>query len=258
MPSDVVQFETPENISVAYRLAGPGTRFVAFLLDTLVILLGSVVAVMLIGLGFSLFGPAFAEVGSYLAAIVLGIGLGFANIAYYGILEWILHGQTPGKRVTGIRVVMEEGFSLSFAGVVVRNIFRLIDVIPLFWIVPVVSPRMQRFGDMAAGTVVVLEQRGYSNALRELLATRRPEDAVFTFSGPQLDRLRRVDLEAVELFLERRDRLHPDHREDVLQKLIRGLTVRLQLTEPEQPSDRERLLEDLLAAYARREAREVG
>ncbi len=255
---DIARFETPENIAITYRLAGPGTRFVAFLFDSLLIF----AALVMLFIGFVVFAlvvesTAF-DITGVAAILVFVVGVGFVNIAYYGVFEWFMNGQTPGKRMARIRVVSDGGFSLTFSGVVIRNIFRLIDVVPLLWIVPVVTRKMQRFGDIVAGTIVITEQVGRVNPIRELLATRPTSDALFAFSPDQLRALRKVDVDAVERFLERRSVLHVDHRATLAERLTRGLVRRLEPTAPPNADERERFLEDLLAAYARRETRELS
>jgi uncharacterized RDD family membrane protein YckC len=255
---DLVRFETPENVQVSYRLAGPGTRFVAFLFDTLVIVLALLSVGVLLLISLLVLGRGYAEeVAPYIAAVIFIVAWGFVFIAYFGIFEWAMGGQTPGKRALGIRVVMDQGFSLSFSGVVVRNIFRLIDTMPILWVVPLVTKKVQRLGDMVGGTIVVSEEAVRVSPLRETLAGRAPEHTRFAFSGDQLARLRPVDVQGVEAFLERRPTLHPDHRLTLLRKFVRGVLTRLDIPEAVSDEDGEHFLEDLLGAYARREAREL-
>ena len=80
---------------------------------------------------------------------------GLGSFIYFTLCELFWRGQTIGKWACDVRVVKTDGFSLDAASVLLRNIFRLVDQIPPLWIVPVLSPRSQRFGDMVAGTVVV-------------------------------------------------------------------------------------------------------
>lgn len=255
---DIARFETPENIAITYRLAGPGTRFVAFLFDSLLIFVALVLVFIALVVLAVVTESTMFDVAGLAAILVFTIGVGFVNIAYYGVFEWFMNGQTPGKRLARIRVVSDGGFSLTFSGVVIRNVFRLIDVIPLLWVVPVVTRKMQRFGDIVAGTIVVTEQTGRVNPIREILATRPASDAVFTFSPDQLRALRTIDVDAVERFLERRGVLHIDHRAALAERLTRGLVRRLQPSVPPNADERERFLEDVLAAYARRETRELS
>jgi len=155
-------------------------------------------------------------------------------------------------------VVMEGGFTLTFTAVAVRTVFRLVDHLPLLWVVPLFAERYRRFGDMVAGTVVVAEERpGGGSAVREALLARNAGDAWFTFAPSVLDGLRPVDVRAVELFLERRAVLHEGHRRQLLERLLRGLVARTGCEAPP-PGQEDRFLEDLLAARLRREARDLG
>lgn len=70
-------------------------------------------------------------------------------------------GQTPGKRIFGLRVIQDNGQSATFLAVIIRNFFRLLDVLPSFYFLGVVvmlfSKKDKRIGDMVAGTIVVVE-----------------------------------------------------------------------------------------------------
>lgn len=87
------------------------------------------------------------------------------NFLYFMVTEWRFAGQTFGKRLLGLRVVDSRARRLRGSQVVVRNLFRVIDMFPVFYAVGGVAsllhPRFQRLGDMAAGTLVVrLPKRG--------------------------------------------------------------------------------------------------
>lgn len=78
--------------------------------------------------------------------------------AYFVILEWKLGG-TLGKLMMGIRVVKITGEPLSFKDSLIRNVMRIIDILPFLYVVGVItiwcSKKKQRVGDMLAKTVVV-------------------------------------------------------------------------------------------------------
>ena len=76
-------------------------------------------------------------------------------------------GRTPGKNALGIRVVGRNGEPIDFVTSAVRNMLRIIDFLPLFYLVGsiaiVATQHDQRLGDLAAGTLVVRERfRGQS------------------------------------------------------------------------------------------------
>jgi uncharacterized RDD family membrane protein YckC len=114
-------------------------------------------------------------------ALVLGLGVGLkANQSGWASAIWVLlgfllfvgydvafevlaSGRTPGKRLTGLRVVLENGGPVTFPASAVRNVLRLIDLLPGTYLVGIasilVSSRNQRLGDHAAGTLVVRDRK---------------------------------------------------------------------------------------------------
>lgn len=161
-----LQVETPEQVAVGYELAGPGSRFAAFLLDALLLsllLLGLGVGALVLFLGGIRIGAAGnLPWGSWLLAAVV-----VANFlvlwGYFVFFEAFRGGQTPGKRWMGLRVIQASGFPLGLPGAVIRNLVRVLDLQPgltgilgglfILW-----HPRAQRPGDLAAGTVVIRER----------------------------------------------------------------------------------------------------
>ena len=169
-----------------------------------------------------------------------------------------MNGQTLGKRAVNIRVVMENGFSLTVTGVLVRNIMRLLDTFPLLWVVPVVTQKRQRFGDMVAGTIVVSEGMNPLSVVRERLGSRPPRENRFTFTPAQLDKVDPRNLEAIEMFLARRSGLAQRYRQDMARQLASAIIDRIEFDPVNDPADQERFLEDLIAASVRRDVRELG
>jgi uncharacterized RDD family membrane protein YckC len=81
------------------------------------------------------------------------------SIGYGIVLEWFWRGQTVGKKVLRLRVMDARGLRLQFSQIVVRNLLRAVDSLPLFYLVGgvscLISLRGQRVGDIAANTIVV-------------------------------------------------------------------------------------------------------
>lgn len=270
----MIQFETPENIQVAYQPAGLGTRFVAWFVDNILMyVLGFVLLVVLLCTGAitdSVIRDVVApggervqrspgeppEVSLYLIGVFFLVS-GLGSFLYYGLSELFSRGQTIGKRMSGIRVVRLDGFALDPGGILVRNIFRLVDQIPVLWIVPFLSKNSQRLGDMAAGTVVVADRPESIGNLRLSLAERPAAEARFTFDGPTLKRARPQDFAAIEQILERWEELDGEQQQVFLGKMIPPLVARLQ-TEPPPFEERLTFLQDLLAAEYRRQHRSLG
>lgn len=276
--SNKIEFETPENIQVAYEPAGLGTRFVAWVIDNIVLFcLLVVIFFILICAGViteegvdRATRPLRNEDGSprqftpdeqpeilmyFVGIFTLIRGLG--SFFYMGASELFLRGQTIGKRQLKIRVVRLDGFSLSPLSIFVRSLFRIIDELSPLWIVPLLSQKSQRLGDMVAGTVVVVDKPRSISPLRQLLSQRTAAEARFTFEAPLLQRARPEDFQAIERVLERWNTLDGSRREALLEQIVPALAVRL-ATEVPAREDRLEYVKDLLAAEFRRQHRGLG
>ena len=261
---DSIQFETPENVQVHYTLAGLGTRFTAWFLDQILVsILMFVIMVVMVIVSVSL-GNVVTEfvennhenpekVGRYAIGLVVVV-TGLGSFVYYVFCELLWRGQTPGKRLCKIRVVKVDGFSLDPASILIRNIFRLVDHIPMLWIVPVMSKRGQRTGDMVGGTVVITDVAPDLTGVRVQLSERKAIDALFRFDANMLQRLSPSDWDAVERLLERWNEIPDDQRKFLSDRLTHSLVAKLQTDLPE-AENRRRFLEDLLAAEIRRQSR---
>ncbi|HEX4150138.1 MAG TPA: RDD family protein [Pirellulales bacterium] len=272
--SQTLQYETPENVRVEYRTAGLGTRFVAWFIDSIIVwflvfvacLLLLIVAAATSGLVENIAHKIQESVGDdaqrepemivmYFAGIATLV-LGFSSFIYFGASELFLRGQTFGKRVCSIRVVKLDGFALDAGSIILRNVFRIADQIPVLWVVPLVSRQSQRFGDMVAGTIVVSDQAEELSSVRQQLAQRTAAEARFRFDHAKLGRLRASDIEAAERILERWPKLGADQQQTLADRLITALCTRMQVEAPP-AADRRAFLEDLLAAEFRRQERHL-
>ena len=88
---------------------------------------------------------------------------------YHPVLEVVMNGRTPGKRKAGIRIVAKDGSSASGGAILLRNLFRLIDSLPVFYVLGIIvclfNKQHLRIGDMAAGTVLVYEDEANKKRL---------------------------------------------------------------------------------------------
>jgi uncharacterized RDD family membrane protein YckC len=149
----LLRVRTPEGVAFTVRLASPVLRAAAFLTDLAVVSATWSAIATVLSLAHLL--------GRDFAGLVLTVGY-FVFSQGYGIAtEWLWRGQTVGKRVMRLRVMDARGLRLSFAQIVLRNLLRFIDGLPLFYLVggitALVNRRGQRLGDLAADTLVVWE-----------------------------------------------------------------------------------------------------
>lgn len=189
---------TPEGVEVHLTLAGPASRFVSALVDILIQIVVLVCVAIVLGIVGS------AALGGGGIAVLLWFILSFAIIAFYDIFfEVFRSGQTPGKRMNGLRVVRVEGHPVTFLSSAVRNILRPIDFLPSAYLLGAVvilaTRKNQRIGDVVAGTLVV---RAGARGSRSSGAPR----PVYEGSGTSWDTSRISDdeLALVRQFLERR------------------------------------------------------
>jgi uncharacterized RDD family membrane protein YckC len=141
-------------------------RCLAWILDFIVILIAINVLSMLGQVG-GLISEDFAQAVSIVGYFVISVG--------YGVLfEWIWRGQTLGKRLLRLRVMDAQGLRLQFHQVLLRNLMRFVDSIPLVYLVGGLacffSRRAQRLGDIAASTVVVYNPKPSEPDLDQLLS----------------------------------------------------------------------------------------
>jgi uncharacterized RDD family membrane protein YckC len=142
---------SPEHVLIELTPAGLGTRFAAFLLDAALILGATGV---------------LSQIGQLLPGAIRGLFVattGFVVIWGYNVLfEVLWNGQTPGKRALRIRVVDGRGLPVDGSQSLIRNVVRLLDVIPfggIGMLAALLDPEHRRLGDRAADTLVVSEDQ---------------------------------------------------------------------------------------------------
>jgi uncharacterized RDD family membrane protein YckC len=215
---------TPEGITFSLPLAGPASRMLAWSIDAACLAAAGSIIGGLAGV-FSLVAPDAAAAIAALAYFVLQTGYGIA-------CEWLWRGQTLGKRVLRLRVLDQQGLRLRPSQVVVRNLLRAVDVLPLCYLVGgaamLLSRHAQRLGDFAAGTVVVRIERAGAPDLDQIL----PGKYNSLREHPHLEaRLRRV-IRPEEAWLAlrallRRDELEPGARVALFGELAAHLRSRV-------------------------------
>jgi uncharacterized RDD family membrane protein YckC len=163
--TNTLRIQTPEGILFSLQLAGPIPRFMGWTIDAASIsVIASVINVLLGVLG--IISRDLAAAAAVLAYFLVSIGYGI-------ITEWYWQGQTIGKRLLRLRVMDVQGLRLRFSQVVIRNLLRFVDTLPLFYMVGglacLISSRAQRLGDFAANTIVVWNPRISEPDLNQLL-----------------------------------------------------------------------------------------
>lgn len=148
------QTEAP-GVALQYNVTG--IRIIAGLVDVVVL----AAVFLLMAAAFGDFGnTSNDESSSFRVSLTGGPFLLFLliSLAYFVLFEGLVAG-TPGKLLLGLRVVKGDGSRCDWSNALVRNLVRLVDGLPAFYLVGLVSiavtKKNQRLGNLAAGTLVV-------------------------------------------------------------------------------------------------------
>lgn len=237
-PDETLDIQTPENVAFGYQVAGIGSRFLATLLDTLIIILLQVAVLVAFLLILRAFNITLLEGGlaSWIYA-VLGLVAFIFYWGYYIFFEMLWNGQTPGKRWTGLRVIRADGTPITLSESLIRNLARIVDMLPAAYGVGIITMfidrRSRRLGDLAAGTLVVHDRAPIpiqSLSLKRTLNLGMQGLTKVSLDGFPIERLTDADLSLIEDFLLRRDQL--THRDSLAVQILNTLHQRLGLPVP--------------------------
>lgn len=238
--------ETPEGVTMTLPLAGVGSRFFAAGIDLTIQLLLLLAATLL----FGWWGVAGDASRGLLAVSAIAIFLVY-DVAF----EVLAGGRTPGKRWTGLRVVLVGGQPIGFVASSIRNLLRLVDILPGVYLVGITSilatKRNQRLGDIAAGAVVARAPR---RGLPAVTAEAPPERAELPAELATWDvsGITPEELATVRAFLERRSTLTDGAREQLANTMAGRLRSRVGGMRPGSTLGDEAFLERLARVKAAR------
>jgi uncharacterized RDD family membrane protein YckC len=216
---------TPEHVPIRLEPAGAGSRFLATLIDTFLIM-------------------AISSAAGTVLFLLLPNGIAMAlTITVNFLLTWGWHvffetkkqGRTPGKRALRLRVIDARGLPVSLYQSLVRNIVRALDFAPAFYgvgaIATLVTPARRRLGDLVADTLVIRDAQPLAYAGQ--LASDRRHNSLRT---PRVLRLirNRIGLEEREFLLTlclRADRMSAAARYDLMQEVANEYRRKLDVEE---------------------------
>ena len=208
---------TPANIEVEYKLAGVGARLAALIIDSLLQFLAVLLCIgILFGVNRQLVNMGAVIRPSTIIAALIVIGF-IIYLGYFIACEMLMNGQTVGKRLFGLRVIRDNGQPIEFAQALIRGIIRItLDMMYVGLFVIMFSKKHKRIGDMAAGTIVVIEK--YDVGFFDPVFTTQNMDLP-EFLPPLMD-ITAEERSIVEDWLKRRETL-PDYGADIGEKLAK-------------------------------------
>lgn len=263
--ADQLNIDTPEQVELEFAVAGIGSRFVAVLLDHLIMGGMFLVLALLGGFLFSLEVNRINLLGKWILALF--IAMNFALYwGYYTLFEAFWHGQTPGKHVMKLRVIKDSGRQITLFEAMSRNLMRIVDYLPACYLAGVITmlctKRNQRLGDLAAGTIVVHERSDEQPLLIERGTSIMPAQAMPAFDpvssmaaqnagslpADAVAKLRADDLLLIESFFARALDLTLATRAEIAGRIAAQMAVKMDVAVP--GGNPERFLEAI--AYAMR------
>lgn len=207
-----LEIETPEHVVLDLEIAGIGSRGLAAAIDMAILGGGTFALLLLIVTLANSGGP-----GALTAMIVAG-----SWFLYFAFFEGLRRGQTPGKRMVGIRVVSDTGHAVGFSAAMLRNLLRLADLFPPPYLTGMIlialHPRGKRLGDLVAGTVVVRDRPAPAATARRPVAPAADVPA-------GLPELADAEFHLLERFASRAGELPPRAAHAMAVRLIERLTI---------------------------------
>lgn len=228
-----LEIETPEQVVVLLPLGGAGSRMAAYGIDFLVRLALSIV-ILIPALFVS---SNFPGLGDYViaGALIAGFCLHFGYYIYYDLAHG---GQTPGKKRMGLRIVKCNGAPLDLLSSILRNLLRVVDWLPAFYGVGLVSifitSSEQRIGDLTAGTVVVREKpvnEDEETSVPDIDYEDICEELHLLLPARIKVHLEPLETEMLRRFLVRRENFEEEKREELAEHLVQ--LMRRKVVDPE-------------------------
>ena len=253
---DVIEIVTPERVELNFPIAGLGSRFVALIIDMIVIgamitaliLVESMVNMYLLR---DMYLISLSSSAFMIAVVVL-------NLGYFIFFEYLWNGQTPGKRVVKIRVMRTGGLPVNLASAVIRNLMRPVDImlfsIAVGFLVLFLSKQSQRPGDYAAGTLVVRDRNITLKDLDIYLKTQTQDKLIESIPlDNRFSRLDNMDAHLLDQFMARRSDLGLDQRQELAKRIADSIRIKLKL-KPDDYESNENLIKAAYKSIKERQA----
>ena len=207
-----ISIETAQNVNITYKPAGLLPRIIATVID-LCLLTGIFILC-------SMFNTILSPSSKYIYVGILLIILS----CYHLFFEYFLNGRSIGKLTLNLRVVRTDGQKLSFWDCLLRWVFRLVDITATGGILAIIciilSKKMQRLGDLAAGTTVI--QNNKQSSYFRLTTDEIPKNHEITF--PQAALLSDKDFSVIKEVYKEIQKNENQKLSESLAKKIKELT----------------------------------
>lgn len=252
--NDKLIIETPENIYLEFELAGLGSRFLAYLIDTVIQLLLAFALIYILAIVFGILGSALnnVSVASSWQLALVGIIIFLIYEGYFITCETAWRGQSVGKKILNLRVVKDGGYPITFWDSVIRNILRVVDMLPPLWVIPsyglgsailLANAQSKRIGDYVAGTLVIKEKP--ASGFEHFSALHINPEYIRHIKIPFAHRIDGIEYYLLREFFYRKNLFPPYERQKMAQKLATHIKKTIKL-DPDTYTNDQRFLDDLM------------
>lgn len=248
------QLLSPEGVRLDFVLAGPAPRIFAYAIDFVIIMVLMALLFAFLATVLPLGGaidhwmrshlqqlssqarsghPNPQALGAFEGVIIAVVVLAqfVVEFGYFTFFEMVTNGRSPGKAAIGLRVVRRDGNPIDLRGSLVRNVMRLVDMLPAYYLIGlisiVLSPRSERLGDHVAGTIVLRLDR--PEAAAEI--DTGPDSPALALTREQLARIGARELRLIRSTLRRVDELPDERGEELLREVAGAIRARLDIAE---------------------------
>lgn len=241
-----IDITTTQKVTIEYELAGLRDRFLASLIDFMLIVLFG-------GIFLLIFSEAFYdefENNSGRAGILITFLIPlFIYLTYHFLSEFIMNGQSIGKKAVGIKVVKLNGKEATTSDYLLRAIFHFIDSLSSLFVLGSLlilsTDKNQRLGDLAANTAVIKVKFNLRFRLEDIMKINSLADYEPLY--PDVRKFTEQDMLLIKSVVARqRQYNNPAHR-DAVNTLVRDLMLKLDIVDP--PKDKIHFLKTLIRDY---------
>ncbi|MGB1216418.1 MAG: RDD family protein [Saprospiraceae bacterium] len=238
-----IDITTTQKVTIEYELAGLRDRFVAMLIDVMII--GAIWVV----LSLLLISALQNEMDEWSAARLAGMAVTFTFIGYHFVSEFLMGGQTLGKKAVGIKVVKLNGQEMMATDYLLRALFHFVDIIMSFGILGSLlitsTERSQRFGDLAANTGVIKVKFNMRFRLEDILKISTLDK--YEPQYPDVRQFTEDDMLLIKSVIARHREFGNSAHQDVVDQLTRDMMLKLDVTQT--PKDKINFLKTLIKDY---------
>ena len=171
-----IEIQTTQNVTIQYELATLKSRFMAMLIDCIIIFSGYFLFLVFI---FWMIGNTLGN-SSMSLYVLIGLFPIISFMSYHLISEITANGQSWGKKAMGLKVVRLDGEEAGLSDFLLRAVFHIIDTFFSMGIIAALlissSQKKQRLGDMTSNTTVIKVKSANKFKLEDILKINSIQD----------------------------------------------------------------------------------